>query len=144
MKKATQHEFIPATMEREIAKDIVFRPIRSWHSATYAGEKLQEMNGDHSGCMELIQQQGFMRKQEMCRIPYTVTHRQYWHRKNPNELISAFLSYPNAMGCWDTYFWEIYPTLDGNEKRFDSEKKMEKAIVRILKTHLTRKKRRRK
>lgn len=31
-----QHEFIPCTMARSIGAGIFFRPVRSWHSATYA------------------------------------------------------------------------------------------------------------
>lgn len=100
-------KFIPTTMEREIYKNIVFRPLRSWHSNTYAGEKLKIVNGDRSGCVNS--------DERTCNIPYTVTHRLYWNKNNPTKTISAFLSYPNAMGAWNEYFWEIYPSEDGND-----------------------------
>jgi len=129
--------FIPCTMEREIAKDIVFRPIKSWHSNTFAGEKLLEMPGseDRSGCMKLIKDKGY--QMEMCMIPYTVTHRVYWHRKNPENMISAFLSYPEAMGCSDgEYFWEALGTAKEDIERFfgdSAEHDMEKKIIKALK-----------
>lgn len=116
--------FIPTTMEREIGDNIVFRPKRTWHSNTYAGEKLKIVNGDRSGCMI---------GDDICRIPYTVTHRLYWHKSNPSKTISSFLSYPNGMGACNEYFWEIYPAEDGDIERFSSELEMEKAIIKILK-----------
>lgn len=128
-------EFIPTTIEREVAPNIVFRPIRSWHSATYAGEKLTKIPGtdDGSGCMKLDSSP----YSEMCGIPLTVTHRLYWNKNNPDRTISAFLSYPNAMGCVDEYFWETLGTgEDGDTERFfgdNAEKEMESKIIEILK-----------
>lgn len=78
----TDKKFIPATMEREIHKDIVFRPIRSWHRGAYAGEQLKIVNGDRSGC---VNEAGY------CHAPLTVTHRLYWNKSNPDKSISAFL-----------------------------------------------------
>jgi len=122
--------FIPTTTERDIGNNIVFRPVRSWHSNTFAGERLEHPpdSEDRSGCMRKIN--GI----RMCPIPYTVTHRIYWHKKNPNFTISAFLSYPDAMGISDEYFWEIHPYKD-DIKRFhgpNAEKKMETTIKRML------------
>lgn len=117
-------EFIPATMEREIASGIVFRPCRIWHSGIYAGEGLYSVNGDGSGCLR--------KDTHLCNPPLTVTHRLYWHKTNPNKTISAFLSYPNGMGCMDGYFWEIYPAEDGGIERFDKEEEMEVAIIKLL------------
>ena len=131
--------FIPCTMEREIAKDIVFRPVRSCHSNTFAGEKLLKMpdREDRSGCMEIINNTRTGSNVEMCRIPYTVTHRQYWHKKNPKYAISAFLSYPEAMGCSDgEYFWEALGTAKEDIERFfgdSAEQDMEKKIIKALK-----------
>jgi len=96
--------FIPATREIEIAPDIVYRPIRSWHSAMYAGERMTEVPGsaDRSGCM-FYDSRGL----RVCVIPFTVTHRVYWHRANPDRIVSAYLSYPDAMGYHEGgYFWE--------------------------------------
>lgn len=118
-------EFIPGTMEREIAKDIVFRPIKSWHSNTFAGERLEFIPGtkDRSCCMKKID------GMNMCSIPYTVTHRLYWNRNKPEQTISAFLSYPNGLIPTDSYMWEA---LVGGGCRYSSEEEMEKAIIREL------------
>jgi len=78
-------DFIPGTMEREIAPNIVFRPIRSWHSATYAGERLRKVGNDGSGCMRLDNDDT-----KICNIPLTVTHRT-------GKRLSVFLSYPEGM-----------------------------------------------
>lgn len=118
------NDFIPATMEREIYKNIVFRPIRSWHSNTYAGERLKIYNGDRSGC-EMDDM--------LCRIPYTVTHRLYWNKNNPEKTISAFLSYPNGMGNCANYFWEIYPAKNSDIERFSCELRMEEYLIGMLK-----------
>jgi hypothetical protein len=116
-------EFIPTTLEREIAPDIVFRPIKSWHSGTFAGERLTKIPGttDGSGCL----------RDGRCSPPLTVTHRKYWNKKT-NKSISAFLSYPNGMSRIDRYFWEIYP-IDGDIERFNSEEEMEEKIKELLK-----------
>lgn len=121
-----ESQFIPTTCEREIAPNIVFRPIRSWHSNTYAGEGLYKVNGDGSGCLK---RSGHAL--EVCYKPYTVTHRAYWH-KQTGEYISAFLSYPSGMGAVDQYFWEIHDSSDDYEARFFSETEMETVITARL------------
>ena len=118
--------FIPCTKEREIAPNIVFRPRRSWHSATFAGEGLFQVHGDGSGCLH----RDAKPYSPLCSPPLTVTHRKYWH-KLTDRSISAFLSYPNGMGDCGSYFWEIYP-INGDIARFSSETEMEEAIVREL------------
>ena len=120
--KIVEADFIPATMERQIAPSIVFRPIRSWSSLTYAGERLTIHDGDRSGCLDEFGR---------CAAPMTVTHRNYWNTETKQN-ISAFLSYPNAMGVWDRYFWEIYPAENGDIERFESETEMETRIISIL------------
>ena len=137
--------FIPTTMERKIAKNIVFRPIRSWHSNTYAGEQLETMPNsmDRSGCMRIDRLANYESK--MCSIPKTVTHRLYWHKKNPNLTISAFLSYPDGMGGSNgEYFWEVYSVRrDGDIDRFfgkDAEKRMEAKIIRFLRKEYEKRK----
>jgi hypothetical protein len=118
-------DFIPTTCERKVSGKIVFRPIKSWHGNTYAGEGLKIHNGDRSGCLK--DSDGVL---EQCYKPLTVTHRVYWHRGNPEEEVSAFLSYPNGMGAMDCYFWEAYITRD--TPRFTSEEEMERKVVRHL------------
>jgi hypothetical protein len=131
MIKENKDKFIPTTMEREIAKGIVFRPVKSWHSGTYAGEKLERLPGaeDRSGCMRIVN------GMKVCSVPYTVTHRLYWNKKKPEKTISAFLSYPDAMGCSTEYFWETLGTRKEDIERFfgdDAEKRMEKKIIKVL------------
>ena len=118
-------EFIPGTYEREIAPNIVFRPIKSWHSATYAGERITIHNGNRSGCMF---ESGSFRS---CSIPLSVTHRIYWNKITKEE-VSAFLSYPDAMGAVPTYFWEIYSKKMADCERFDTESEMETRILSLL------------
>lgn len=123
------HEFIPTTMSRHIGDNVFFRPIRSWHSGTYAGERLTHMpdNDDRSGCVR-EDARGIL----ICRPPYTVTHRLYWRHPDQAKIISAFLSYPNGMGACDEYFWEVYSIEpDGGITRFtgeNAEAKMEEVI----------------
>jgi hypothetical protein len=125
-----KQSFIPCTMARSIGDGIFFRPIKSWHSATYAGEKLTKIPGsnDGSGCMREERLGGL----EVCSPPYTVTHRLYWHESDPNKTISAFLSYPDAMGfSGERYFWEAYGVENDDTSRYfgeDAEAEMEAAI----------------
>ena len=120
--------FIPCTSEREIAKDIVFRQIKSWHSLTYAGEGLKHLPNslDRSGCLD---------DDGRCSRPLSVCHRIYWHRKNPSFYISAVLSYPNGLSYINEYFWETLGTNGENIERFfgkDAEREMEKKIIKVL------------
>lgn len=125
--------FIPCTMEREASPDVVWRPVRSWHSLTYAGEGLDKIPGtqDGSGCIKK-DGRGF----QTTTRPLTVTHRLYWLKSDPNKSISSFLSYPHGMGCSNEYFWETYGTSeDGEVERFfgvNAEQEMEQAVIRTL------------
>ena len=132
MKK--EERFIPTTMKREIYPNIVFRPIRSWHSNIYAGEQKETLpdSEDRSSCMRKIGEY-----ERICNIPHTYTHRLYWNKKNPKNTISAFLSYPDAMSYSDgEYFWETLGTRKNHDiERFfgkNAEKQMEKKIIKVL------------
>lgn len=122
-------DFIPATLEREIFPHIVFRPIKSWHSGTYAGEGLYTIPGtsDGSGCLR----RDTIGPLKVCGQPLTVTHRAYWHTQT-GEWISSFLSYPNGMGAWDRYFWEIYFRKTDFASRFPEEAEMEQTVIALL------------
>lgn len=98
--------FIPATMARAIGTGVFFRPMRSWHSGTYAGERLYKMpeSNDRSGCLFEEKAHDF----DICSPPLTVTHRNYWHERDAGKTLSAFLSYPGGMGADQEYFWEVY------------------------------------
>lgn len=119
-------DFLPATREIEIAGGVRYRPIRSWHTGCFAGEHITSINGDASGCAKLVA--GAWATSP----PYTVTHRLYWHPSNPEKCVSAFLSYPNGMGCCDEYFWEASVN---DCERFTgptAEEDCEAAIVKAL------------
>lgn len=128
MRERKEEDFIPGTMNREIAPNIVFRPVRSWHSCTYAGERFTVIPGtnDSSGCMFKD-----VRGLRSCNIPYTVTHRVYWNIRYPRNFVSVFLSYPDAMGCCPHYFWEAHAGGD-DTPRFDTEESMEKYVIKVL------------
>ena len=138
-KKQRKIEFIPCTCEREIAKDIVFREIKSWHRLTYAGEGLKFIPGtnDRSGCID---------DDGRCNPPYSVCHRIYYHKKNPNFIISAILSYPNGIASINKYFWETLGTRGDDIERFfgkNAEKNMEKKIIKVLRREFRKKNKRR-
>lgn len=115
----SEKRFIPATMARAIGAGVFFRPIRSWHSGTRAGEKLERIPGstDRSGCLFDERVGGLL----VCSPPLTVTHRLYWHERDPSKTVSVFLSYPNGMGCSDEYFWESYGIDPEDIKRYFGE-----------------------
>jgi hypothetical protein len=127
-----EERFIPCTREIEIGNGIVYRPIRSWHSGNYAGEQLDEVDGDRSGCLFPPKLAGGA--EGLTAAPLTVTHRLYWHRNNPEKTVSAFLSYPGGMGACKAYFWEILPGRNDPDDidRYFSEDDMEQAIREIL------------
>ena len=123
--------FVPTTREVSIGDGVVYRPVRSWHSGTYAGERRETIPGtsDGSGCIKVKRGSG----EELCHPPQTVTHRLYWNVAKPDDTISAFLSYPGAMGCCDEYFWEAYIGEDVERWTGDTaEADMETAILGVL------------
>ena len=129
-------EFIPCMKEREIAKDIVFREIKSWHRGTYAGERLKYIPGtfDRSGCVG---------DDGKCYPPLSVCHRIYYHRKNPGFYISAFLSYPDGLAPINEYFWETLGTEEDDIERFfgeNAEEEMERKIIKVLRKAYRKKK----
>lgn len=122
-------KFIPTTMARHIGDGVYFRPIRSWHSGTLAGEGRKPKDGEDGSGMLMREDYKGLR---VCMPPYTVTHRLYWHESEPSKTISCFLSYPNGMGASDQYFWESYGiTEDGDIDRYfgeNAEAEMEEAM----------------
>lgn len=97
-----EDRFVPCTREIAIGGGVVYRPLRSWHTGAYAGEGLKSVQGDSSGCVSMHPDRRYM----ITTPPSTYMHRLYWHVDRPDHTVSAFLSYPNGMGCCDEYFWE--------------------------------------
>jgi hypothetical protein len=125
----TKAGFLPCTREVEVGRGVVYRPIRSWHVGTYAGERLHVVGGDRSGCIDEIRSAvgGLLR--EVCSPPSSAIHRVYWNRSQPDRTISALLSYPHGMSSLPEYFWEAYL---GKVERWtgdSAESEMEARIV---------------
>jgi hypothetical protein len=93
--------FIPCTREVSIGRGVVYRPLRSWHSGVRAGEGITSVHGDGSGCLKADEDKQYY----IAPRPLTVVHRLYWNKRTDKH-VSAFLSYPGAMGACDEYFWE--------------------------------------
>ena len=114
---------------RRIALKVYAQDKQHWAMNSFAGEGLYQVNGDSSGCLLKKTHDGF----QVVRPPKIAIYRHYWSLKGK---ISCFLSYPNAMGCHNRYFWEIY-CLEGelfdDVERFSTEKECEKRIINLLK-----------
>lgn len=123
-------EFVPGTLERRIGSLVLFRPIKSWHSGSLAGEGLTKVIGDGSGC---VRTDG--RGDKVCSPPLSVTHRIYWNEET-GEMVSSFLSYPAGMGSWGEggkeYFWEIYADSMEDIERFGEEERMEERVRELI------------
>jgi hypothetical protein len=129
LEKRTEDRFLPCTREVDIGDNVVYRPIRSWHNGAYAGEHRTNVDGDGSGCMKQLSDH-----RQIADVPRTAIHRLYWNRKNPENTVSAFLSYPDGMGAVQRYFWENYPAKDSDDvSRHFSEEEMENEIREMLK-----------
>jgi hypothetical protein len=115
-------DFVPATREISIGRGVLYRPVRSWHSGTYAGERLESVGGDRSGC--IVGELGGGLK--VTTPPRTVTHRVYWNASDPEDRISAFLSYPDGMSGVSEYHWEA---MADDVERFVKEEELESWIL---------------
>lgn len=116
-----KNSFVPCTRAIAIGDGVHYRPIRSFGTNAYAGERLTIVKSDRSGCMFEEEFRGFA----VAPIPRMAIHRVYWHERDAEAFVSAFLSYPGAMGTPQTYFWEV---LLGETERFDAEETMEQRI----------------
>lgn len=114
--------FVPATRAISVGRGVVYRPLRSWHSGVFAGERLPSDRGDRSGCVL-----GQLRGLDVTVPPKTYTHRLYWNSDDPTKFVSCFLSYPNGMSIVGEYHWEA--SIDGEIARFSSEDEAERAIL---------------
>jgi hypothetical protein len=130
--------FVPATRAIHIGENVFYRPLRSWSTGVYAGELLEVVGSDRSGCAD-PKKEGQLQK---CCVPRTYTHRLYWHDDEPAYTVSAFLSYPNAMGYTggNEYFWEVNLQ---DCKRFTgpkAEEKLERLILNFFRRRHAKKK----
>ena len=135
--KKSWSNYFPCTKSIDIGYGISYRPHKHWAMNVYAGEKLFSHMGDASGCLIAIAADGTpLSKNDPCAYisatcsrPLVVIQRIY---TKGDKQVSAVLSYPDGLSHQDSYFWEIYPTLDGDIDRFNSEEVMEDAIRAIL------------
>ncbi len=128
--------FIPCTREVSIGRGVVYRPLRGWHSGVLAGEGITSVNGDGSGCIRLpdAKQEHFIAPR-----PLTVVHRLYWNKRTDKK-VSAFLSYPRAMGACDEYFWEANINDCMRWTGPKAEERMEAAILARIGDKMVKKK----
>ena len=119
--------FVPATRAISIGGGVIYRPLRSWHTGVYAGERLTVVDGDRSGCLYEDEP-----RKGLTTSPKSYTHRIYWNPDVPAVTVSAFLSYPHGMGVCDGYFWEAMLNREGGPDRFGSEEECEAAIRELL------------
>lgn len=119
------NETFPGLKKRQLTETISWEYYKHWGQCYCAGEGLEEMHGDHSGCIHRIN------GTEWTNPPSVVQARVY---KGFKGAVSAVYSYPYGIGLEDHYFWEIYGR-DGVEtdvERYDTEEEMEERIKEIL------------
>lgn len=132
--------FVPCTRAVHVGEGVFYRPIRSWSTNVFAGEGLEIIGEDRSGCA--YPEKDGIRK---CSLPRTYTHRLYWHEAEPDCTVSAFLSYPGAMGYYtgtNEYFWEA--NLNDYERfvGLKAEERLERAILKWFQRRHAKKKKR--
>lgn len=129
------NDWIPCTKVIGIGNGIKYRLHKHWGMNIWAGEGLFIHNGDRSGCLTDYDIVGrpinkkYPLSTATCAKPLVVLQRIYYKGK---KQISAVLSYPNGLSLIDKYFWEIYPSQNGDIERFFDETKMEAKIKRLL------------
>lgn len=128
MSKVPEFDFLPATRAVAIGRDVVYRPIRSWHSGVLAGEGRDIERGDRSGCIV-----GQLRGMTVALPPKSATHRMYWNTET-GASVSAFLSYPNGMSPTPFYHWELlFRGPDGSDvERYTSEEELEAVVLATI------------
>jgi hypothetical protein len=129
--------FVPATKPVHVGEGVFYRPLRSWHSGVYAGELLEIVGGDRSGCCD-AKKEG---EPQRCYVPKSYTHRWYWHEDEPDCTISAFLSYPGGLGISGEYFWEANIADCERFSGAKAEERLERAILTYLRRRRAKAKR---
>lgn len=118
-------DWLDCTKEQKLVDGIKYRYHKHWGMNCWAGEGLTIKDGDRSGCLHEEESRFYG-----CSKPSVVFQRIYYKGE---KQISAVLSYPHGIGAVKRYFWEIYPSSNGDVERFFDEEEMEKAIIKIFK-----------
>ncbi len=121
----------PSLMQRQLTDEITWRFYKHWGQGYLAGEGIEEVHGDHSGCVHWINGMRWVSP------PCVAQARLYESSKGD---ISAVYSYPNGIGAEDRYFWEIWAPgqhdlMPGGPERFDTEAEMEQRVIELLTTN---------
>lgn len=98
--------------------------IRQWDDRQYEDGKPMNYSGDIHGEISV----GYYSMS----LPGVCLYRHYRLIGTEYPIMSSFLSYPNAMGALDTFFWEVYPDLDGDITRFETEEEMEAYVKKCF------------
>lgn len=114
----------PGLYRRHLTDGITWTFYKHWGQGYLAGEGIEEVNGDRSGCVRYMNGLPWTSK------PVVAQARLYESDKGH---ISAVFSYPHGIGLEDGYFWEIYDyDLCRDPERFSTEQDMERRIAEIL------------
>lgn len=125
MKDELEHRRFPGLKWHAVG-GIEWNLYKHWGQGVWAGEGLEVVNGDRSGCIKFIGVERYT-------SPPVIVQARTYRSNSTGASLSAVYSYPMGIGLVDHYFWEIYPGRDGdNPERFDSEDEMEQAIKEIL------------
>lgn len=120
-------DMFPGLRTRQLTDTISWRFYKHWGQNWPAGEGLEILNGDRSGCVFDIN------GMKWTGVPSVVQARVY---EGPKGWISAVYSYPHGIGYMPDYFWEIYapetPDLMEDVERFDTEEEMEARVTELL------------
>lgn len=120
-------DYFPTGFWRDIGDDVSYRQYKHWATNVWAGEGLKQREGRES-------RSGCLLDDNLCYQPYAVEARHY-RKGESDKKISAVLSFPSGMGFEEDYFWEIYPSDDGDIERFvgeGAEEAMELKVKELL------------
>jgi hypothetical protein len=114
----------------EIAPGIFFSDKPHWAMNSFAGMGYDRVADDTSGC--ICRGYSDLIGLNLCLAPMVAIYRHYWSHKGR---ISCFLSYPNAMGAEDRFFWEIYcieGALFDDIERYYTQAELDYRILSLL------------
>lgn len=146
-RKNEMFDYVPNTKWTDLTPSIEWRPATHWAINFYAGVRTgmrwfdegipmpkwdDRETTDYSGDTH-FGGDGFRN----CSAPSIAIYRHYRSKTDPEgKIISCFLSYPNAMGAWSDFFWEIYSIgkvcLFEDVERFGSEEELNIRLIELL------------